>query len=154
MKILRSFAMASFFFVPAGLILTTPSTGRADEGFLVSYSSGPHDSRVVTVALGHLIGIHVGHDHPHRYKHRKPYVSHETSWHYSYRVPQWHHVHSRHCGHRVRYGHPILVGDYDVHLTPKVFTVRPEQTEQHVKKHHRRHFREHARKHRSRHHRH
>ena len=148
MKILRSFAMASFFFVPAGLILTTPSTGRADEGFRVSYSSGPHDSRVVTVALGHLIGIHVGHDHAHRYKHRRPYVSHETSWHYSYRVPQWHHVHSQRRGHRVRYGHSVLVGDPHVQLTRKVFRVRPEHQHQ-LKKHHRRHPREHARKHRS-----
>ncbi len=130
MRILRSFVTASFFFVPAGLILTTPSTGRADEGSRVSYSSGPHDSRAVTVALGHLIGIHVGHDHPHRYKHRKPYVSHETSWHYSCRVPQAHHRHSRHCGHRLRYGHPIPVGDLRVHRTQKVFRVRPQRVDE------------------------
>ncbi len=149
MKILRSLAIASFFFAPAGLILALPSVGRADDSFRVSYSAGAHDSFAVTVALGHLVGIHVGHKHPRVSKHRSPYVSHETRWHYAYRVPHRDHVHDGHCGHRVRVGKRADIDQYHFYWPGRVFSVRPEHTKQHVAVQHRRQHQKQARMHRS-----
>ena len=145
MKTLRSLAIVSFCFAPAAV----PFASRADDGFRVSYSAGLHDSRSVTVALGHLIGVHVGHEHPHRYNHRRPYVTHETHWNYAARVQRRHHLHDAHCRHSVRYGKRLIGGDPHVHWTRIVFRLRPEHTQQHVKQHHRRHHRDRARGHRS-----
>ena len=150
MKTLRSLAIASFFLAPAGLILALPSASRADDGFRISYSAGAHDAYAVTVALGHLVGVHVGYEQPHRAKHRKPYVSHETRWHYAYRVPRRDHVHDGHCGHRARVGKRAHIDHHDFYWPARVFSVRPEHTKQHVATEHRRQHRKQARMHRSR----
>lgn len=151
MKTLRSLAIASCFLAPAGLILALPSAGRADAGFRVSYSTGAHDAYVITVALGHLVGVHVGHAQPRFSRHRKPYVRHETRWHYAYRVPRWDHVHDGHCGHQVRVSQRAHIDHYRFYWPGHVFSVRPEHTQQHVATEHRRQHRKQARMHRSRH---
>ncbi len=153
MKTLRSLAIASFFLAPAGLILALPSASRADDGFRISYSAGAHDAYAVTVALGHLVGVHVGYEQPHRAKHRKPYVSHETRWDYAYRVPRRDHLHDGDCGHRARVGKRAHIDHHDFYWPARVFSVRPEHTKQHVATEHRRQHRKQARMHRSRHYR-
>jgi len=135
MKSIR-FCAIGFSFVTAGLILVAPSLSQAHDGFSVVYTSGSHDRHALTLSLGHLVGLRIGHDQPHPRAHRRPRVAHAT--------PR-HHAHDSRCGHLRRSVHQAdgrELRRYFPSAFPRQVYVRPQRA------HHRyaRHYPSHGRR--------